>query len=817
MTSPPPEQSSTDNENANSSRQLILFGILGAVFIIVMIIAISILYRSEGTGSVHTSTAERLASIQTPEITPSLSSTIGITIIPVSTNTQTPAETFTPKPTRTPTISPTPTGTPLPSLAPSLTPAFPGDFNDQYILVHWTPDLASQLIDIMEAYPETLSNFARGANNQGYYDAFQYAIFAQQEALLQFPTASQGSDWLWRLAYNLARTSDPASGEVYANLITQALNIGDVSLDNLYQWGLNQSPQLIIEVTPFEGLGSELNSSLVEVSAAENGSSFFWLLENPNGFTSHPLTSDFNFAQPSEVDYFIEELLGDNSAIVGIYPLTIYDSFNYIQPSVFSLLQQPPNELQFDNSSAPEIGPEFENYWEAVGPEAVVGDLQFVDTIFPACPVTVRHTYSWNGIAFSFMEDTYEINPDLELLSFCESVVNHAISVWGLEPTIQLMETLLPNWPPAQTTTGGEYPEDALDEWRYRLSIYHALLGNQDESVGYANAIISNPVTPDSQWIRPAADFLDAYQEQRDIYKACLPSVFCDPRLAFESLAATITAEEYPDLIEVLEEAGVTIRSNGFFDFDKDGESERWIVIRHNPGTQLEFWIVFPTDTGIDVLFVETLETDSPRVTYLEPDSEPPVVLIDPDITFKVERLGFEEERAIVFVEQEVVFSSDITGFELDRLQATLLTGGDPEFVQEELLVLRQSPFFTCSYLFCPRYLYLLGLASELANDERSAVDAYLELWRNYLDHPYATMARFKLISTITPPPTLTPTITPSPTVQIIVTQTPTVTGSPIITTPTVTLTSAPTGETQAPTSTITPTFTVTPEGYAPP
>jgi hypothetical protein len=415
------------------------------------------------------------------------------------------------------------------------------------------------------------------------------------------------------------------------------------------------------------------------------------------------------------------------------------------------------------------------------------------------------------------LEDTYQIQPDPELLSFCEIVVNHAISVWGLEPTIQLMETLLPSWPPAQTTAGGEYPEDALDEWRYRLSVYHALLGNQAESVGYANAIISDPVTPDSQWIVPAIEFLDAYQEQRDIYKSCLPSVFCNPRLAFQSLAATITAQEYPDLIEVLEDAGVTIRSNGFFDFDKDGESERWVVIRHNTGTPLEFWIVFPTDTGINVLFVETLETDNPRVTYLEPDSEPPVVLIDPDITFKVERQGPEDEKTIVMVEQEVVYSSDLTGLELDRLEDILLTGGDPEFVQEELLVLRESPFFTCSYLFCPRYLYLLGLASELANDERAAVDAYLELWRDYLDHPYATMARFKLLSTITPPPTLTPTNTASPTVQTIVTQTPTITGSPTITTPTMTLTPAPTGETQSPTLTITPTFTVTPEGYVPP
>ncbi len=179
---------------------------------------------------------------------------------------------------------------------------------------------------------------------------------------------------------------------MYANMITQELNSGRVSLEDLYQWGLDQSPQLIIEVVPLKGLSSDLNSSLVEVSAAENGSSFFWLIENPNGFTSHPLTSDFNFAQPSEVDYFIEELLGDNNAIVGTYPTTIYDSFKYITPGIFSLVQQPPSELQFDNSSPPEIGPEFKNNWEPIENAFGEGDLQFIDTIFPACPVTVRHT-----------------------------------------------------------------------------------------------------------------------------------------------------------------------------------------------------------------------------------------------------------------------------------------------------------------------------------------------------------------------------------------------------------------------------------------
>jgi hypothetical protein len=754
MTSSAPDQPAPDNGQKFSSQQIILISILGVVFIIVLVASILILTQSQ-------SVPEQ----QTPEPIEVVLSTQQVsTLTPTPSHTPTLRSTFTPKATRTPTISPTSTETLLPTLLPSLTPAFPSEHNDQYKLIHWTPELATQLIDLLEVYPETLSGFARGADNQGYYDAFQYAIFSQQEALHRFSTAPQARDWLWQLAYNLARTSDPAAGEVYANLITQELNSGQVELDGLYRWGLDRTPQVIIEVIPLDTLSDDLSRNLVKVRAGENGSSFFWLIEKPNGYVNFPLTSDFNFIQPSGINYFIVNLLGTNNTVVGIYPTEVYDSFNYVTPRIFSLDQQPPVELGYENISSPAIGPEFTNNWEPIEPGTGEGVLQFEDVIFAACPITVNHSYRWIRNVLSFLQASYHIEPDLDLLGYCEIIVNHAFNVWGLEPTIQLMETLLPSWPPESTTTGGEYPKDALDEWHFRLSLYHGLLGNWAESTGYANTIVSNPVSADSRWITPAAEFLEIYQEQRDIYKACLPSTHCDPGLAFKSLAATITPQEFPDLINTLENSGVTVRSSGYFDFDNDGDSERWVVIRHNPGTPLEFWIMQPNETGISAIFVDTIETDTPRLTYLEPISEPPIVKIDPDITFQLVKQGSDQEPVIVMVEQEVIFASDRTGLELDYLEVTLFTGGDPAYVQQELLILRTSPHFTCSYLLCPRFLYLLGLASELANDERAAVNAYLELWREYIDSPYATMARFKLISKITPVPTFTPTITQTPT-----------------------------------------------------
>lgn len=770
--SPEPEQAQPENGQRISSQQIFLIGLLGIALLIIIVVSLLILTRPEITP--EPASTEILAAVATTEILPSPTITPSIT--------PSPRFTFTPKPTRTPTIAPTSTGTLLPTLIPSLTPAFPSEHNDQYVLVLWSPELADQLINLLEVYPETLSSFSRGESNQGYYDAFQYALFAEEEALLRFPSAAQAQGWSRGLAYNLARIGDSQAGDIYAALITQDLNSGKITLDELPFWGLDFEPFVIIEVIHLEPNNGDLSRSLVKITADENGSSYFWLVEEENGFVSHPLTSDFNFVQPSDIEHFVVDLPGTSYQVVGIFPMRVFDSIHYINPQVFSLLQQPPVELGFETVFPPGIGPDFINNWE---PAETNDDIRFMDTVFPACPVTVTHTYDWNNSSFSFQEDSYQINPDPELLGFCEIVINHSALVWGIEPTINLMETLLPLWPPDQSSTGSVNPDDALDEWLYRLSIYHGLIANQDESISYAETIVSSPTSLNSTWIAPAAAYLETYQEQRDIYQACLPSPFCDPRLAFQSLVRTITLEEYSDLVNTLEQAGVTILSNGFFDFDNNDETEPWFVIRHETGSPFEFWIITSTDDGYEAVFVSTIETSNPRLSFIEPITEPPTVMIDPDITFKFYKGGPGQEPTVILVQVEVVFASDRTKADLDELEGILLSGGDPTFVHTELIILGNSPHFTCSFQLCPRYLYLLGLASELSNDEFSAVAAYLELWRQFPSSPYSVMARFKLgsIFTPTPSPTFLPSETPAPpTTPVVPTDTPE--GYPAPTTP---------------------------------
>jgi hypothetical protein len=520
----------------------------------------------------------------------------------------------------------------------------------------------------------------------------------------------------------------------------------------------------------------------VKVSAGEHGSAFLWLQETPAGFQSYPLTSDFDFLHPTTVNYFVSDLTGDGTPEVAIFHSPRPGSYVYDFPHIFSLSGQLPVELPFAPSAPPPVGPDFTNQWEPA--PAGAGDLEFIDTVFPPCPVTVEHLYRWNGRSFEFIKANYRVDPQPALLNYCSLVIDHSSQVWGIKTTIQLMESILPDWPPAMDLNGAPLPQDSLDEWRFRLAIYHALAGDQDQAKGYASSIVANPAVPGSSWVAPAQDFLEAYRTQRDIYRACLLASFCDPRLALQSLVSTLSAGEYTSALNVLKSSGVAIRSSGYFDFDADGVTERWMVLRHLPEEPVEFWILAQNETGVKALFVSTVGENLPQIAYLDPDQTPPIVVIGPDITFQLERKATSHEPFIVFVQPERKFSSDLTQKRLEEIQALLLSGGDPKQASQDLVDLKRSPIFTCSFTLCPRYYYLLGLSYELSGEKDQAVVAYLKLWRDYHDSPYATMARLKLSRYSATP---TPTITPSPS------STPT---------PLQTFTPAPSGTLPAPTGT---------------
>jgi len=721
--------------------------------------------------------------------------------VPTATVTPTPTTTRTLRPTLTPTITPTPTKTltPTPTATATgpatLTPATPQLGEERYRLSTWTAEDAAQMVDLMEYYPNTLSQKERGDDNAAFYAAFSYAVIAQKEALLRFPDAPQANQWRWGLAYDLARTGDPSAGEQYANLIAQALNRGEVSVRQLDTWFQSQEPRLGLNVIELKPISGYLSSYLLQVRG--EGSAFIWLLETSGAFQTHVLTSDFDFVQAPKAYSIFSDLTGDGNEEVAIYHASLPGITTLAPPRVFNLAQVPAKELQFVPSQATfDVGTEYVNYWAVTQDANGENDLQFRGNAFPACPVTVNWTYHWNGEFFELTHKQYQVTPPVaETLSYCQEIVDHAANFWGPEATVQIMETLLPEWPPAVDQQGKPFPADAHDEWRYRLGIYQALSGDAQSAVQTLQSVYNNPSAMDSNWAIPAKNFLDLYQKPDDIYKACVQAEFCNPADAIRYLISTLSAEQYPDAVQFLWQSGVTLGASGYFDFDQDGESERWFTVRHHPGEKLEFWILTPSKTKVHALLVTSIDSTRPDLS-LQPQTRPPVIWLDSSVAFSMQRDPDTLVPYLTYYPLQYVWPNRY----LEGLQAAeqeLFSGSNPAQVSTELLNLQDNPGLLCKpYWTCDPYYYLLGLSSEMAGEERQAVSAYLYLWWNYSKSPFTTMSRLKLATgatfiTETPPVTFTPPPTGTPT--------PPVSGTPPTSVTAETITPTPTPETPTP------------------
>lgn len=728
--------------------------------------------------------------------TPTSTITHTPTITRTPTSTRTPRPTFTSTATRIPTDTPTPGDTPTPEGPPTLTPAQPV-IGERYRLNNWTVDKAQEVVDYMEAYPNSLTRQARGEDDSNYYAAFQYAALAEAEAILRFPDAPEARTWRWSRAYNLVRTGDPIAGEAYADIITRALNSSEVQVRDLNRWFASQEPRLQLEARRVEGVPNFLNAYLLEISG--NGGAFILLLETPGAFRSQTLSSDLNLLSSAEYDAITGDLNGDGTEEIVIYQTNPGHPYTISSPKIFDPASEPPVALSLNPAQANfPIGMEYTGLWQAVDQPTGDKDLLFETRIFPACPVIIRQTYQWDGAFFSTTGTDFDVEPSEPTLSFCERIRDHAVNTWGPEAAIAIMEPVLPSWPPSTREDGKPYALDAGDEWRFRLGMYHALAGNAEEAEDYLSGLIAAPALPGSRWTEPARKFLDTLKTS-GLYQACLGTEVCNPRHALEALVRDFSQGDTPQALSLLWQAGVQLRASGYFDFDGDQITESWFTVRHRNHEKLEFWILAPYRDGIKPLLVGTVESNKPRLGYYETVEllpaglKLPVVLIEGGThAFTMDRLPESQEPYLTQVSLPQVYPDRFVEA-VEQASQALFSGEDPEVVQEILLELKEYPGLLCRGTWsCDRYYYLLGLASELAGDISTATDSYLTLWWDYSRSPYTVIARLKLLGAAVQPsatPTITLTGTPGPSPTITVTGTPptatmTVTGTPPTATP---------------------------------
>jgi hypothetical protein len=689
-------------------------------------------------------------------------STQPVTITPYLSETPIPQPTWTIRPTSTATPTPTPTITPTATLYPPLTPARPLEINELYRLRDWTVERAEQLVSLLRDYPEARFRTPQERQDPRFNEAYAYPAYAYREALLRFPEDPAAESWKWELAYSLARSNDPVAGDMYADLILDALESGETRIARLPDWFSESEERLSLNVAQTRDQGSYI----VQVGGA--GSAYIYIREGAGGFNRHLLASHFDFASDIESKLATGDFTGDGHAEVVISFSQDLDDTILAQPQVFSLASSPPVELPFSPSLPLDLGAEFSGDWQAVSGNEGDNLLQFSARILPACPVVITRNYTWNGNAFELVNTRFQLEPEPSIVEYCEITVEHAARLWGQEISSEFMETVLPYWPPVRRVDGRLYRPEARDEWIYRLGVSHALAGNPDQARSMIQEILDSPSQSDSPWIEHATDFLETYTTEAELYSACIQSVDCDARAALRSVTARIPLDRY-DLAHIdLRTYGVVIRSSGLFDFDRDGEPERWFVVRHREDQKLELWILAKDKEMIQAIFIGDIDTASPTFRYSDQEGEPPIVQLELGEGFKLERLPGSEIPFITYHTVEFV----PTTFTRDTLEGAiedLFSGQDPAEVRATLENLGESERFNClNFRICDRFYYTLGLAYELTGREREAIDTYVKLWWENRDSPFTTMARLKLEQIIrtTPVPTVrtsTPGAYPGP------------------------------------------------------
>ena len=784
------------NRASPSARPLLPALLIMLVVFFLIFMALRILYPSA-------SLSRPTSTLRPPTVTITRTPAVTVTFTPTPTITRTPRPTWTLRATytRTVTRTPGPTDTPLPPIMPTW--VRPLQYNDLYRLRSWSPEEADGVIKLLQAYPDILYPTPADRETSTYNAAFTYVAYLQREALLRYPDDPQAEKWRWGLAYNLAHMNDPGVDEAYAALIQEGLDQQKIPLEDLPEWFSQHEYNLTLTIHRFTPPPGYLRHLLLEIKTT-GGAALLWIIESPQKVELFPLTSYFDFANAAEVHFTAGDLTGDGVEELVVYADPLPGETMPDKPQVFSLTAGAPSRISFAPELPFDLGTEYRIEWVVDQ-----GLLHSTVTIYPACAVQVIHTYHWEGMQLVPDLLEYQIEPNPTQLEFCEGVIDHIASQWSAGVAIPIMETLLPVWPPLTDLAGKPYPADAKDEWRYRLGVYHALSGQFDQAQQTLNDLIASPAATDSHWITAAQQFLLAYASPDDLYPACLVAEFCDPRQAMQQLLFAGRFDDIGIALEALIRGGVIVRSSGNFDFDNDGENERWVLLRHRPQERLEFWVLARSESGVRALFIEQIDSTVTRPYFHEPLDSPPVAQIGPKHGFVFARLPFTRQPFLIL--KEIEFKP--TTFTLDTLQSIiedLFTGTDPASIRNRLEWLEKSDQFNCqNYRICDRFYYTLGLAYELAGNIRPAIDTYIKLWWENTDSPFMLIGRLKLeqLPYISPTPTITPTLTRT------ITRTPSPSGTPTIT-PTTDPNATPT---DTPTITATPTDTLTPDPNATP
>ena len=694
-----------------------------------------------------------------------------------STASQTPKPTWTLQPTMTSTPSPTPTrsATPTRVRIPTLTPARPYPYNEVYEFSTLTPEHMDKIAGTVAEYPDAKFYRPEDRTDPAYHAYFIYPSLAYQEALLRFPTALQTESWQWGLAFSLAHLGDPQAVNLYGQFINQALNLEGYSPQRLPEWFSTKTADLTLQVHPLNLASDQTETFLLEI---QPGNVLYLLVSGQAADSSViPLSDRFELANEPGTSYTTLDLDGDGMYELAYYQPTspggesisnlhIYD-LNEIQPQPIELTPSIPVNYKITAKVELSAEKESENSSEILVLKAV---------FYPACPFSVTMKYKWDAVLSTIIPSgppVFLLEPDQENLAYCDPLLTHAEAFWPLEARLEVERALLPFWPPAADPEGRPYSALANDKLRFTNALNLALIGYPDqlqESKEILQNLQDNPTDPESVWTTVAREFLYLLEDGQGLYKACQSTPDCDLR---QALMQIVSSSLTSNPASILPQLGVSIRSSGSFDFDQDGTADRWLTIRPRLNEQLEFWILTKSNNTVQALYVDEVDTNDPQPFWANADVYPGVFQIKANKGYRMLRWTQNDTAYI----EPVLVDPVITTYTRDAVylaEETLMSGGSPEQVRDDLLAVLHSGRFNCiNHRICDRFWYALGLAYELSGDLFQARDTYIKLWWENSTSPLTAMARMKLeIITPTSTPSRTSTSTPTATLTAVVTPT---------------------------------------------
>jgi hypothetical protein len=681
-----------------------------------------------------------------PEVTPSATEAIPE---------PTPFITSTSLPIALPTITASPTVTA--TAVPTYTPAAP---EATYKVRKWSANdadlLGAQISSNLSAVED--EPIYQSVYGWSYYmEQYKYLAFAEEEALLRFPTSQQAEKWRWDLCYNLAFSYQyPESVEApellcYAKLIENGLNSGDTTLGDLSEWFANHENRFSFSITSFP---VSQNFTSAHVITFEDNA-FLWLLEQSGKFHATGLRSSMFFFRETSAKFQQLDLTGDNFPELILYFGRSFCCGAFSTQYVYDLSSETPQLLSFEDlsGSSTYLYSDYESYITPLDSKSEHPGLLFnrhygYDPLDQPCNLRAYDKYFWNGSRFELAGTSFGIDPPGEYddKEFCKFVSETAKEPDELEIAVRTIGDIRPGDPVV-----------SRDQILYRLGEYQVRVGSIEKAKEYFNTALSLQSTdkPISKWAADAQIFVKNLYDKNSYYKTCSIIVDCDMRKALQQLIDLIEPNSFLSAPQLLESSGVRIKSSGYANFDASGNIEQWLVVQYPNRSEREFWILVQRHDKVYGLFVADIPANQPKLKEFQGSNDYLLTTSDGESLISLKNLSFSNQpyiltRALIENNDPVMENYDLQRYlveePVENITAELFNGADPALVKDELMQLQQTKSFDCKKSnLCDQVYYLQGLTSELMGDTEAATAAYVELWKGYPESLYTIMARAKL------------------------------------------------------------------------